>query len=253
MTLATQATPDDPTIVAFTYGPLVLAADMGSEAQPFDSTGPALVSDGAITASLKPAGDNRFTATGALGEKLTFRPFYSQWDRRTAVYLPTFTSDRWAAARGDYVQAQAEARTLGRRTVDTLYMGEMQPERDHQVAPGGSEVVNWAGRSARRIKPGQTLTMTLARRPGPAVLRLLIWGRDVDRAVDIALDGAPLATATHAGPAADRFVALDYPIPSAGAQGRPAAQLALTAKKGDAVIYEVRMLTTEDAAPVTAV
>lgn len=132
-------------------------------------------------------------------------------------------------------------------------MGEMQPERDHQVAPGGSEVVNWSGRSARRIKPGQTLSMTLARRPGPAVLRLLIWGRDVDRAVDIAIDGAPLATATHKGPAADRFVALDYPIPSAGAQGRPDAKVDLTAKKGDAVIYEVRMLTAEDAAPVTAV
>ncbi|WP_082453812.1 glycoside hydrolase family 127 protein [Sphingomonas sp. Leaf62] len=253
MTLATEATPDDPTIVAFTYGPLVLAADMGSEAKPFDSTGPALVNDGAIADSLTPAGDNRFTATGALGETLTFRPFYSQWDRRTAVYLPTFTSDRWAAARGEYVRAQAEARTLGRRTVDTLYMGEMQPERDHQLVPGGSEVVNWSGRSARRIKPGQTLGMTLARRPGPAVLRLLIWGRDVDRAIDIALDGAPLATATHKGPAADRFVALDYPIPSAGAQGRPAATITLTAKQGDAVIYEVRMLTAEDAAPVTSV
>ncbi|PXA91049.1 glycoside hydrolase family 127 protein [Nostoc sp. 3335mG] len=250
MALAAEATPDDPTVVAFTYGPLVLAADMGSEAAPFDGVGPALVRDDAITAALTPGPDGSFTATGALGEALTFRPFFSQWDRRTAVYLPTFTSDRWTAARGDYVKAQAEARALGRRTVDTLYMGEMQPERDHAVEPGGSEVVNWAGRSARRIKPGQTLTMTLARRPGPGVLRLLLWGRDTGRAVDITLDGMALATATHKGPAADRFVALDYPIPSVGAQGKPNAVIGLTATKGDAVIYEVRMLTAEDAAPV---
>ncbi len=251
MTLRAEPTPDDATIVAFTYGPTVLAADMGPESQPFDGTGPALVADGPVAASLTRGPAGSFVAQGALGEALTFRPFYAQWDRRTAVYFPTFTPTRWAAARGDYVRAQAAARALGRRTVDTLYMGEMQPERDHNVDGGGSEVVNWAGRSARRIRPGQTLTMTLARRPGPAVLRLMVWGRDLDRETDITLDGTPLATATYRGPAADRLVALDYPIPSAGAQGRPQATIGLTPTRGDGVIYEVRMLTAEDAQPVT--
>ncbi|KQM61756.1 MULTISPECIES: glycoside hydrolase family 127 protein [unclassified Sphingomonas] len=253
MTLTAQPTPDDPSVVAFTYGPLVLAADLGPESQPFAGVGPALVADGAITDRLTPGPDDSFTATGALGEALTFRPFYAQWDRRTAVYLPTFTTARWAAARGDYVRAQKAAQALARRTVDTLYMGEMQPERDHAVDAGGSEVVNWAGRSARRIRPGQTLTLTLARRPGPAVLRLLVWGGDVDRAIDITLDGTPLATATHQGPAVDRYVALDYPIPSAGAQGRPQATIGLTPTRGDGVVYEVRMLTAGDATPITPV
>src|SRR3546814_2796987 len=36
MTLAVEPTPDDPNVVAYTHGPVVLAADLGPANQPFD-------------------------------------------------------------------------------------------------------------------------------------------------------------------------------------------------------------------------
>src|SRR3546814_2450870 len=43
MTLAVEPTPDDPNVVAYTYGPVVLAADLGPANQPFDALPPTLV------------------------------------------------------------------------------------------------------------------------------------------------------------------------------------------------------------------
>src|SRR3546814_4198677 len=37
MTLAVEPTPDDPNVVAYTHGPVVLAADLGPANQPFDA------------------------------------------------------------------------------------------------------------------------------------------------------------------------------------------------------------------------
>ncbi|WP_447410716.1 hypothetical protein, partial [Clostridium perfringens] len=52
MRLTAEATPDDPSIVAFVNGPLVLAADLAPQSAPFDGLGPALLSDGPATAAL---------------------------------------------------------------------------------------------------------------------------------------------------------------------------------------------------------
>lgn len=251
MALAAEATPDDPAVVAFTNGPLVLAADMGPANVPFDDVGPALVAVADPVAGFTPTGEpHGFTARDALGGTLAFRPFFDRYDRRTAVYLPIFTPAAWAAERAGYIRAQQEQRQLARRTVDTLYMGEMQPERDHDLVVGQSDVVNWAGRSARRIRDGTSIRFTLARRPGPAVLRLLVWGRDTGRTIVASVDGTALPPATYAGPPVDRHVAIDVPLPATGAQGRPTAEIELTAARGEAAIYEVRMLATARAAPV---
>jgi DUF1680 family protein len=257
MTLKAEPLPDDPTLVAFTHGPVVLAADLGPAAGQYDGAGPALVTAGAATAALKPVtgpatGDARFHAAGALGESLSFKPFFAQYDRRAAVYFPTFTPDRWAVARTGYVEAQAAARALAQRTVDVIHLGEMQPERDHGFASAKSEVVNWSGRAARRLRPGESMRLMLARRPGPAVLRVTVARGDAGRAMGIAVDGDMLGKGQAVPAATGNLVAVDYAIPSSGAQGRPRAEVVVTALKDDAVIYEMRMMTDVEAVqPVT--
>jgi DUF1680 family protein len=252
MALRAEPLPDDPTLVAFTHGPVVLAADLGPAAEQYDGVGPALVTPGAITAALTPAtGDARFRAVGALDEPLSFKPFFAQYDRRSAVYFPTFTPDRWAAARTDYVAAQAAARTLAQRTVDVIHLGEMQPERDHGFAAARSEVVNWSGRAARRLRPGESMRMMLARRPGPAVLRVTVARGDAGRAMGITVDGDTLGQGQPVTGSTGNLVAVDYAIPSSGAQGRPQAEVIVTALQDDAVVYEMRMMTgTEAVQPV---
>jgi DUF1680 family protein len=251
MALAVEPTPDDPSVVAFTNGPLVLAADLGPAATSFDGLGPALVTSAAAAGALH-AGDapHLFRARGALGEDLVLRPFFSQYDRRTAVYFPTFTPPAWAAAKGDYVRAQEAAAALARRTTDIVHLGEMQPERDHGFAAARSEVVNWNGRAARRLRPGDAMRLTLARQPGPATLRITVWGNDVNRELAITVDGMSVPTKRAERPPEDRFVTIDYPLPSAGSQGRRQAEVVLIPVKEEAVLYEVRMLTAETGVPV---
>ena len=48
-------------------------------------------------------------------------------------------------------------------------------------------------------------------------------------------------------------MAIDIPVPAAGAQGKPTAEITLTPIRDNAVIYEMRMMTTEDSAPITPV
>ncbi len=252
MALVAEPMPDDPTMVSFRHGPLVLAADMGPAAKPFEDLGPALVVSGAPAAALSGGKGLRYAAKSALGEDLTLSPFFPQYDRRTAVYFPTFTPERWGTEKAAYVAAQQRYRALARRTVDTMYLGEMQPERDHAFTASNSEAIQINGRSARQLKPGETMAMTLARRPGPAVLRVVYWGHDVDRDIAISVDGQPLVTETRKGPGRDGFVEVDYPLPSAGAQGKPDAVIGFRAVRGDTIVYEVRMLTAPDAAPTTS-
>ncbi|AHE53197.1 hypothetical protein NX02_07355 [Sphingomonas sanxanigenens DSM 19645 = NX02] len=248
MALAAEPTPDDPTLIAFTHGPLVLAADLGPAAAPFEGAGPALVAAGDAEATLAPAdGAHRFTARSALGEPISLAPFFNQYDRRTAVYFPTFTPERWAIARDGYVAAEAERQALAKRTVDTVYLGEMQPERDHAFKAAESATVQLHGRSARKLKPGQSLSIDLARKPGPAVLRVIYWGGDIDREIEIRVDGTLLATERRVGPKVGKFVAVDYPLAAADAAR---ATVSFTARAGEADIYEVRMMTSEAAATV---
>ncbi len=243
MSLQAEPLPDDPSLVAFTYGPVVLAADLGPADEQYDSVGPALVVVGTATGALRPgSSDTQFRATGALGETLSFKPFFSQHDRRAAVYFPTFTPERWKTAKTSYVEAQEAAVALARRTVDVIHLGEMQPERDHDFTAARSEIVNWSGRAARRLRPGESMQMSLARRPGPAVLRVMVALTDAERPIDITVDGNRLGRGQWAALSAGNLVAVDYAVPSSGAQGNPQARVVVTALKDDAVVYEMRMM-----------
>ncbi|MHA6722959.1 beta-L-arabinofuranosidase domain-containing protein [Sphingomonas sp. RS2018] len=243
MRVAAEPTPHDRTTIAFTRGPLVLAADMGAADAPFDGVGPALVVTGSPVAGLaQGAGPAGFRTTGALGETLVLRPFAQQYDRRTAVYFQTFTPDGWQAARTGYVAGAAAAKMLSARTIDIFHLGEMQPERDHDFASERSEVVNWAGRPGRRLRPGEAMRMTLARPAGPAVLRVMVVSDDANNAPAISVDGRPIDPATGTVRPEGRYAALDYPLP-AGTAGR--AAVAFAAERRGVVVYEVRMLTAE--------
>ena len=249
MALGVEHVPDDPSLVAFTHGPLVMAADLGPADADFAGLGPALVSPGnprealRWVASAAPA----YAATGALGEELELHPFFNRYDRRSAVYFPTFSSSEWLAAKPGYIRAQEADRLLARRTVDTIHLGEMQPERDHRFVSGRSEVVNWNGRAARRLPPGDSVEMTLACKPGPAVLRITIWSADAGRRFEIAVDGDRIEGDWPAVEPGEGFVGLDFPLPNAGEQGRGEAVVRITALKDHALIYSARMLTADEA------
>lgn len=241
MTLRSEPIPGDPSTVAFLSGPLVLAADLGPATVPFDGTPPALLvgSDPAATLQPTPREAHRYRVSPILGEPVELRPFFAMYDRRTAVYFRTFTADSWAAGKQTYLSAEAARADLVRRTTDIFHIGEMQSERDHGFTSTDSAASQFYGRNSRRLPAGQTMRFRMARRPGPAVLRVTYWGDDVDRVAEISADGSPVAVEHRQGPGRSDWVVVDYPLPPAATTQ---SEIAFAARQGDTVVYDVRVI-----------
>ncbi|HVI99986.1 MAG TPA: glycoside hydrolase family 127 protein [Sphingomonas sp.] len=248
MALKAEPTPDDPTIVAYTHGPVVLAADLGPATAPFDALPPTLVAADA-GAALTPldAAAHRFRMADARPEPATLVPFFAQYDRRTAVYFPTFTAERWAKEEAAFVAGQRAKAALAKRTVDVLQLGEQQPEQDHAFASNQSDLLSWGGRSGRQAwwGVGNWLEFDLAVRPGPMALRALYWGEETNKDFVILVNGEQIAVERRAEAPVKEFVAKDYPIPPALTRGKSKVRVRIETRGTDAPVYEVRMLEAE--------
>ncbi|MDR6529895.1 DUF1680 family protein [Caulobacter rhizosphaerae] len=240
MALRAEATPDDPNLVAFVSGPLVLAADLGPAERPFERAAPALLGDGPPATLLRKAGPapHAYVADLATGGTATFSPFYAQYARRTAVYAPVFTKARWAAEGPGFLAAEQARIEAVARTVDTVYLGEQQPEVDHGVSAANGEIIQLNGRSGRKLNPGGWLEMTLNRRPGRMSLQLVYWGQDAGQGVKVLVDGAPAGVIETPADKRDGFFAVDLPLPP----GAGPARVRLEAGEKAAVFYEARVM-----------
>lgn len=245
MTLWKEPTPGDPFLQAFLSGPLVLAADAGPADMPFQQGGQALVSDQDPCGLLTQAPDavHVYTAQSALGETMTFKPFFDQYDRRTAVYIPVFSHARWSAGKEAFLAAERLRIDLVRRTVDTVYFGEQQPEVDHGVSGIHAEIIQWNGRSGRRILDGGHVDFTLKRSAVPQVLRLVFWGQDAGQTGRLFVEGEPGQSITWPGPARDGFQHIDLLLEA----GPAPARVRLMASGAALVIYEALIVESGSA------
>jgi len=241
MPLAAHPTPGDASMLSFTSGPLVLAADLGSAQQPWEALAPVLIREGEHTDLVHANGRlHHYTTTAASGETLHLSPFFRLYERRTAVYFPTFTPQQWAQSREGYLAAATEKRAIAARTLDTLYLGEMQPERDHALTPGSSEIAQWNGRGARKIPPGGAISALLRVHAGGNVLRVTYWGHDLNRHYRFSIDGRVFADEYRDGERVDGFVSVDYPLPTQAREH--ALRIEVQTVSGTGVIYELRTL-----------
>jgi DUF1680 family protein len=210
-----EATPDDAKTVALLCGPLVLAADLGAADKPFEGFAPALVGADLIKALVPVAGEAAAFRTKGTGRPndLTFKPFYAQWERRTAVYFERFTDEQWAAEQIAFAAEQARLKDLQTRTVDIMYLGEMQPERDHALVSKISYPLSYRGRNGRDARTGGFFEFTMKVADAPLVLRATYWGEERKRTFYILIDGQRLAAETLAAEKPGEFIDRDHPIP----------------------------------------
>ena len=246
MPLRTETTPDDARMAAFVSGPLVLAADLGPADAAYDRPAPALVADGDPARLMTPTAGRPhvFTAALAQGGEATFRPFFNQYDRRTAVYAPVFTPARWAAEGEAFTAAETRRIDLARRTIDSVFLGEQQPEVDHGVRADHADIVQLNGRSGRRIKDGGHVEARLARRAGSLVLRLVHWAGDAGQRGRVSIDGQAVAEVAWPSPASDGFAWIDISLPA----GEGPATVLIEAVGGDLMVYELTTLLKDQQA-----
>jgi hypothetical protein len=246
MTLRVEPTPDDPRVVAFVYGPMVLAADLGPASAEWEGPAPALVAGkaaGAVTLIDRAA--LQFRMPGAVPQALGLKPFFNQYDRRTAVYFPLFTDAQWANEKAAFLAAQQEKAALEARTVDVIHLGEMQPERDHDFIANQSDLISYGGRSGRQVwwGDGNYFELGLAVGPGPMTLRATYWGEEIEKNFDIFVDGVRIANERRKAAPTKAFIATDYPIPLRLTRGKKRVTVRFETRGSDAPVYEVRMLS----------
>ncbi len=222
MRLRSEATVDDPSTIALLHGPMVLAADLGPVDQPFAGPAPALVSADLI-AGFTPVdaarGYFRSNGIGRPGD-MHFAPFFSQWRRRTAVYFRAFDEAGWRAEEAALAAAEVERQALAARTVDLVRLGEMQPEREHNLEADNSYPVTYRGRYGRDARAHGFFAFRARVAAGPLTLRATYWGEERNKLFDILVDGETIATQRLSGERPGEFFDVDYPIPPTLTQGK---------------------------------
>jgi DUF1680 family protein len=242
----------DDKLVSVLRGPLVLAADLGPYDKPFDGYAPAMVGDNVVAglAAVAPA-DAVYQASSVVRPNaLTFKPFYSQVDRRTALYFRRYSEGEWATVQAAYIADQKRLKDLAERSLDVMHLGEMQPERDHNFRGENSNPVIYRGRSGRDARKGGYMEFEMksgrdGKKVGPLVLGVTYWGSETGRDFNILIDGTIIAHVVLKEPKPDEWVDLEYPIPAKLTAGKAKITVKFDPQNGKTAgpVFGVRLYT----------
>jgi hypothetical protein len=237
MGLYTEAMPDNPNRIAFKYGPIVLAGQLGKEMpDPVYGT-PVLLTDNKnindwIISTSQPLQFEMKEVGKPFDVKLI--PFYKTYDQYYSVYWDYFTNADWAARQAEYEAEKRRAKEIEEKTIDNFRIGEMQPERDHSLKASErsyvSDAIGRMGREARRdnyfsfeMKTNKVINCELL---------LTYIGDDKDRKFDILIDGVKVATEDWKGGKTGKFYDVEYKIPEDLLKGKEKITVRVEANYG---------------------
>jgi DUF1680 family protein len=245
MGLRVEPMPDNAKRAALLYGPIVLAGDLGDIEVP---TGAADVSGGPRVPVLVTEGRGPEEWLDRVeAEPLAFRtrgvgrpddveliPFYRMHHRRYGVYWDFFTAGQWETRQAEYRAEQRRLRALAARTVDVLRIGEMQPERDHNVTGEHTSAGEFNGRKYRHATNGGWFSFDMKVDPEESMeLLCTYWGSDRrQRLFDILVDGTRVATQTLNDSRPGAFFDVTYPIPPELTRGKEKVTVRFQAHPG---------------------
>ncbi|MCS7338927.1 MAG: glycoside hydrolase family 127 protein, partial [Verrucomicrobiae bacterium] len=229
MHLRTESMPDNPKRIAVLYGPTVLAADLGAIGDMNAGKPgfvPVMLTEGKpVTAWVKQISSRplRFRTVGVGRPRdVELVPLWQLHDRRYTVYLDIFTQDEWAAREAEIRAEERRQLELAARTTDILHIGEMQPERDHNLQGENTSVGEFEGHKWRHATDGGWFSFEMkVPADAPAELICTYWGSDTgNRVFDILVDGEKIATQRLRGNRQGRFFDVSYPIPEHLTRGK---------------------------------
>jgi DUF1680 family protein len=270
LALRAEAMPDDPTVVALLSGPIVLAADLGTEglagAKRYGPTNPELSPNAVAELPTIVAGSTEdalqrlvpaaeplvYRLRGdAAPDGLVLRPFYALYDRKHSVYLrvepETAVARRRAAER-----ARAEAqRAVEARTADRVAAGAAGDEQAHALEHERSSAWSLEGRSCRGTRYGGWFGYRLRLPPGgAAALRVTYWGGETRRhSFDVTVEGETLATQSLFDDRPGEPYEVEYPLPERLTRGREHVRVAFRTgpRQSTGAVFEVRTVAATTA------
>ncbi len=238
MSVRMESMPDNPDRVAFLYGPIVLAAQLGTKMpEPVYGT-PVLVTTAQAGSAIvkKVPGKSLTFATKGIGrpKDLLLKPLYQTVDQYYSVYFDRFTESMLAVRQRARKAEKAREREIAKRTIDNFHVGEKQAERDHHLKATEQSYVDAAlGRKGREARRGNSFSFDMKVKRGVANTLLLTYiGDDKDRVFDILIGKDTLATVTWAGGETGRFYDVAYPIPTKMTKTKSRIVVTVTADRG---------------------
>ncbi|HZY79780.1 MAG TPA: glycoside hydrolase family 127 protein [Cyclobacteriaceae bacterium] len=228
------AMPDNPSRQAFFNGPVLLAGNLGP-AEPDPMKGiPPLVTNSKDPGEIMRAGNIRF------------QPFYSIADDHYSVYWDVFTQQEWAEKQLVYESRRKLEYEREQSTTDMVRLGEMQPERDHELAGENTEVGESHTHKYRTANDGGYFSFTMKVVPDFSyTLIATYWGMDNrGRQFDVLIDGEKIASEDLNKYKESRFYDINYRIPTSLTNGKTKVTVRFQpkAKNSAGPVYGVRMV-----------
>jgi DUF1680 family protein len=214
MKIHAQAMPDDPTLQAIMFGPIVLAGVMDDKTPIAKDLNTGYLREAASEPEkwLKPVGGEPLTFRAAQDRPLTFIPLYKIIDQRFGVYW-NIVSPGSARDRSLIAEDNAEL-AHDRRIVDEVKVDEGGPnEMGHRLF---AEASNSGAFNGRHYRDGRSFGWDLKILPNsPMTLSVTYWGDDSGaRTFDILIGGQKIATQTLDHNKPGRLFEMEYLIPT---------------------------------------
>lgn len=267
MHLGISQLPDGSDNYAFLYGPVVLAANVGTEEQSGlfadDSRGghiasgrkiplhemPAIIEDGKadsgnILAHLTPVAGKplAFTLSGlTTGKDVVLEPFYKLNECRYIVYWPAYNGVEWLQKQKEIAAFEAERAALEAITADVVTLGEQQPESDHFVKLDNTWAWDDDGRHFREA--WGSMSYTMKHRGLESVLRIT-YRPENGKDASVVLDGTELGAIDLPDVNENRSEAeVELPLPN-GLPDSGTVEICLKPRSGKVTphIYELRII-----------
>jgi uncharacterized protein len=245
----TESMPDNANRKALFYGPVLLAGVLGDkEPEPLDI--PVLVTDKPDANQwIKPVVNNSLnfqTAGVGVPKQVTLVPFNTTADEHYTVYWDVFTPAQWAAQKKIYEAEKLKQQELDARTVDNLRIGEMQPERDHELVGEKTITGDEHNRKWRMAEDSGYISFTMKLDPSATnTLICTYWGMDNrGRTFDIYVNDVKIATEDLNKYKGSRFYDITYTIPLEITRYKLSAKVKFVPKANNAAgpVYGVKIV-----------
>jgi hypothetical protein len=251
MSLHAWPMPDDKTLVAFMYGPLVLAGKLGGGELikdmtytgqnwlrfPVDKIAPAptfLTDTDDVAALVRPVEGQPLTfCTTGQAQDVTLIPYHRLFGERYAVYWRVY---RIGSPEHQRALAEEEARKERQaRIVDEVKIGDAESEKAHRLQGERTQSGAAFGRSWRHATDGGWFSYDLkVTGDQPMALACTWWGDEAGaRKFDILVEGTRLATVTLLHNKPGQFFDEEYSIPADLARGKQSVTVRLQAHPGN--------------------
>jgi uncharacterized protein len=245
----TESMPDNPNRRAVFYGPVLLAGILGDK-EPEPSDIPVFVTgENDANKWISPVSSNPLvfqTVNVAAPKQVKIIPFNQTADEYYTVYWDVFTPQQWALQQKVYEAEKRKRKALEERTVDILRMGEMQPERDHELAVEKSTTGDEHNRKWRSAEDSGYISFKMKLDSSAQnTLVCTYWGMDNrGRTFDIYLDETKIATEDLNKFKSSKFYEIAYPVPLQLTKSKLSGIIKFVpkAKNSAGPIYGVRMV-----------